>query len=91
MEQECSQLGISFHLLTGPASSSLVQFVKEHQVGAVVTDFGPLRVPRQWLQDVINAMPKDVSICQVGFCSCTQQKDVVDTVGTQMQNSKRIV
>ena len=66
MEKECSQLDISFHLLSGPASTSLVQFVKEHQVGAIVTDFSPLRVPRQWLEDVIKAVPKDVSVCQVG-------------------------
>ena len=65
VERECTQLGISFHLLPGPASTGLVQFVKEHQAGAVVTDFSPLRVPRQWLQDVIEALPKDVSVCQV--------------------------
>ena len=69
VEQECSRLGIGFHLLPGAASSGLVQFVREHQVGAVVTDFTPLREPRQSLQDVIEALPKDVSICQVGLYS----------------------
>ncbi|KAF0301036.1 Deoxyribodipyrimidine photo-lyase [Amphibalanus amphitrite] len=65
VEKECSQLGISFHLLVGPASNTLVQFAKDHETGAVVTDFSPLRVPREWLDEVIKALPKDVSVCQV--------------------------
>ena len=69
VEQECSRLGIGFHLLPGAASSGLVQFVRERQVGAVVTDFTPLREPRQSLQEVIEALPKDVSVCQVGVCN----------------------
>jgi len=47
-EQECRQLGISFHLLTGYAKDVLPVFVKDNNLRAVVTDFSPLRVPREW-------------------------------------------
>jgi len=65
VESECAQLGIGFHLLIGEASSSLVEFAQQRQAGAVVTDFSPLRLPRRWLDDVIKALPSDVSVCQV--------------------------
>ena len=65
--EECSVLDISFHLLTGMASKELPRFIKDHSIGAVVTDFSPLRVPLKWVEDVKNSLPSDVPFVQVNF------------------------
>lgn len=65
IEKECRELGIPFHLLQGQAKTVLPQFVKDNNIGGVVTDFSPLRVPTQWVQDLKDALPKDVPLCQV--------------------------
>lgn len=52
VEQECRQLNIVFHLLTGQAENVLPKFVETHKVGTIITDFAPLRVPRQWVENV---------------------------------------
>lgn len=60
VEKECQQLNIVFHLLMGQAESVLPKFVENHKVGTIVTDFAPLRVPRQWVENVgkkITAIP----------------------------------
>uniref|UniRef100_H3CQU8 Deoxyribodipyrimidine photo-lyase n=1 Tax=Tetraodon nigroviridis TaxID=99883 RepID=H3CQU8_TETNG len=62
---ECKALGIQFHLLRGPAGDLLPGFVSEQQLGAVVTDFSPLREPLTWLEDVKKKLPKDVPLIQV--------------------------
>ncbi|KAK3737317.1 hypothetical protein RRG08_067383 [Elysia crispata] len=65
VEKECRELNIPFHLLYGQASKSIPAFVKEHNIGGVVTDFSPLRVPVKWVDDLKNALPSDVPLCQV--------------------------
>ncbi|XP_064638819.1 deoxyribodipyrimidine photo-lyase-like isoform X2 [Lineus longissimus] len=65
VEQECQSQGISFHLLTGYASEVLPKFVRDHNIGGVVTDFSPLRGPRKWVEDVREVLPDDVPLCQV--------------------------
>ncbi|KAJ9593744.1 hypothetical protein L9F63_014717 [Diploptera punctata] len=62
---ECKQLNIEFHLLSGRAVDVLPEFVRQHNMGAVVTDFAPLRVPAQWVADVQTSLPPDVPFCQV--------------------------
>lgn len=64
--QECAELNISFHLLLGYAKDVLPTFVAEHGVGGLVTDFSPLRLPRQWVEDVRERLPEDVPFAQVG-------------------------
>lgn len=64
--QECAELNISFHLLLGYAKDVLPTFVVEHGVGGLVTDFSPLRLPRQWIEDVRERLPEDVPFAQVG-------------------------
>lgn len=63
--EECEALDIHFHLLFGEARSVLPDFVKMHQIGGVVTDFAPLRVPMKWVDDVKGKLPNDVPFCQV--------------------------
>ncbi|PSN38921.1 hypothetical protein C0J52_11866 [Blattella germanica] len=62
--EECKDLNIQFHLLLGQAVNILPKFVMQHKMGAVVTDFAPLRVPTKWVKDVQAALPKDVPFCQ---------------------------
>lgn len=64
--QECAELDIPFHLLLGYAKDVLPAFVVEHGVGGLVTDFCPLRLPRQWVEDVRERLPEDVPFAQVG-------------------------
>ncbi|XP_067898490.1 CPD photolyase isoform X2 [Heterodontus francisci] len=63
--EECKQLNIYFHLLTGFAKDVLLEFVKEHNIGGVVTDFSPLRLPLQWVDDVRRNLPEDLQFVQV--------------------------
>ncbi|CAF0785203.1 unnamed protein product [Adineta steineri] len=52
VERECQQLNIAFHLLTGQAENVLPKFIDKYKVGTIITDFSPLRVPRQWVDNV---------------------------------------
>jgi deoxyribodipyrimidine photo-lyase len=52
VEKECQQLNIIFHLLIGQAENVLPKFAENYKVGTIVTDFSPLRVPRQWVANV---------------------------------------
>jgi deoxyribodipyrimidine photo-lyase len=52
VEKECQQLNIIFHLLIGQAENVLPKFIENYKVGTIITDFSPLRVPRQWVENV---------------------------------------
>ncbi|XP_036938634.1 CPD photolyase isoform X1 [Acanthopagrus latus] len=63
--EECKRLNIQFHLLHGTAGEVLPGFVSDRSLGAVVTDFSPLRGPLQWLEDIKKKLPKDIPLIQV--------------------------
>ncbi|KAK2530967.1 deoxyribodipyrimidine photo-lyase [Columba livia] len=63
--EECAELNIPFHLLLGYPKDVLPAFVVEHGVGGLVTDFSPLRLPRQWVEDIRERLPEDVPFAQV--------------------------
>lgn len=63
--KECKKLDIQFHLLHGPPGDVLPGFVSDRNLGAVVTDFSPLREPLQWLKDVKKKLSKDIPLIQV--------------------------
>uniref|UniRef100_A0A8B9VLW4 Deoxyribodipyrimidine photo-lyase n=1 Tax=Anas zonorhyncha TaxID=75864 RepID=A0A8B9VLW4_9AVES len=65
VSKECTELNIPFHLLLGYAKDVLPPFVVQQGVGGLVTDFCPLRVPRQWVEDVRERLPEDVPFVQV--------------------------
>lgn len=65
VSQELHLLDISFHLLIGYAKDVLPGFIKDHGLGAVVTDFSPLRTSNQWVKDVKEELPKNIPFCQV--------------------------
>nr|XP_019958265.1 PREDICTED: deoxyribodipyrimidine photo-lyase-like [Paralichthys olivaceus] len=63
--EECKALDIQFHLLHGAAGDVLPGFVSDRSLGAVVTDFSPLREPQEWLEDIKKKLPKDILFKQV--------------------------
>lgn len=65
VEEDLIKLKISFHLLYGSGGKTIPEFVKEHNLGAVVCDFTPLRVPLKWVDDCQKHLPKDVPMVQV--------------------------
>ncbi|KAI4482664.1 hypothetical protein M0804_008517 [Polistes exclamans] len=65
VEKECIDLNINFHLLDGEPSSLVPNFVKKYKIGAVITDFFPLKLPMGFVEEVMNKLPDDVPMCQV--------------------------
>jgi deoxyribodipyrimidine photo-lyase len=66
VEHECKALNISFHLLIGEAVQVLPQFVQKHKIGAVITDFSPLRISKQWSSKLSNELSsQQIPICQI--------------------------
>jgi deoxyribodipyrimidine photo-lyase len=60
-----SDLDISFHLCLGEPDVVLPDFIKELGFGGVVCDFCPLRIPLQWTNKLVKALPKHIPVCQV--------------------------
>ncbi|XP_078245851.1 deoxyribodipyrimidine photo-lyase-like [Pogona vitticeps] len=94
--QECRELSIPFHLLIGVAKDTLPPFVRKHSIGGVVTDFSPLRLPMQWVQDVRDELPPEVPFVQVDahnivpcwvasekqeYMACTIRRKIHDRLG----------
>ncbi|XP_075876939.1 CPD photolyase isoform X2 [Nelusetta ayraudi] len=65
VEKQCKTLDIQFHLLLGAAGKVLPGFVSDRKLGAVVTDFSPLRESLQNLEDVKKQLSTDVPLIQV--------------------------
>lgn len=65
MAADCKKLNVSFHLLEGSGAEALPQWVEDHNIGAVVCDFNPLRTPLGWLDGVKKKLKKDVPLIQV--------------------------
>lgn len=65
IETECRHLNINFHLFYGNGGTEVPKFVKKHNIGAVVCDLSPLRVPQQWVENLKKETPADVPVIQV--------------------------
>lgn len=65
VERDCNLLNIKFHLIIESAATGIPKFVKERNIGGVVCDFSPLRVPLKWVEDVKEKLPKTIAFCQV--------------------------
>ena len=65
VSEECKKLNITFNLLKGEPSHILPQFIRKYDIGGVVCDFSPLRVPTKWIEDLKVKLPEDVPLCQV--------------------------
>ncbi|XP_064109725.1 deoxyribodipyrimidine photo-lyase-like isoform X1 [Macrobrachium nipponense] len=78
VEKECQELCLEFHVLLGEPKSVLPEFVKSHNIGGVVTDFFPLRIPIQWVKDVQKGIPDSIPMCKVdahNIVPCWQASD----------------
>ena len=56
VETDLRTLGIPFHVLSGYPVTEVPSFAKRHDVCALVTDFSPLRVGREWKSAVGTAL-----------------------------------
>jgi deoxyribodipyrimidine photo-lyase len=54
--QDLTDLGIPFHLLQGDPGVEIPRFVREHDIGTLITDFDPLRIKRGWKAAVAGAL-----------------------------------
>ena len=53
VEEDCGRMSIPFFLLRGDPGTEIVKFVKEIHAGALITDFDPLRIKRNWKEHVV--------------------------------------
>jgi deoxyribodipyrimidine photo-lyase len=67
VREELHGLRIPFHLLLGEAKTLVPSFVKEHNIGGVITDFSPLRTPLSWVNKVGEKLPEGIPLCQVSL------------------------
>lgn len=58
--RKAAGLNIPFVMLTGDPVAELPRFISECDIGAVVTDFSPLRTPRRWKDTVAGQVPVPV-------------------------------
>ncbi len=52
LEADLRELGIGFSILLGDPVDELSRYVKKDQIGAIVTDFSPLRHARNWKDEL---------------------------------------
>lgn len=65
VEEDCKKLNINFHLLRGEHVEEIPKFIKATKIGALVCDFSPLRIHRQWVDCVKKKLPEDIPFIQV--------------------------
>lgn len=67
VKKECEELNITFHLYQGWPYEHLPKIVTDNNIGAVVCDFFPLRLPMEWQDKVKEELPEDVPLIQVSI------------------------
>lgn len=65
VEEECKKLNVNFHLLQGEPNVVVLDFIQKYKMGALITDFFPLRLPLFWVNDLDDKIPKNIPMCQV--------------------------
>lgn len=65
VKDELEKLNISFHLYPGWPYEHVPKIVKDNNIGAVICDFFPLRLPMEWQEQVKQELPEDVPFIQV--------------------------
>lgn len=50
------ELGIPFILLRGGPPEEMCRFIRQQEVGTLVTDFDPLRIKRSWRDQVVGSV-----------------------------------
>ena len=57
VESELQKLAIPFHLLLGNPPEEVARFAKKIKAGAVVTEFDPLRIKKEWHEKTAKLLP----------------------------------
>lgn len=65
VQRECHELNIGFHVLDGSGDLTLNDWVQTNNISAVVCDFNPLRVVRDWVATVKSQLAPHVFFAQV--------------------------
>ncbi|XP_053206509.1 deoxyribodipyrimidine photo-lyase-like [Panonychus citri] len=65
VESDLLARNIQFHLLLGEPPKAVPQFVRENNIGGVVCDFAPLKVPMRWVNEIRDKLPEDIPFCQI--------------------------
>ena len=65
VQTECVNLNINFHLLRGQAGEQVPNFIRKYNIGALVCDASPLRIHREWVDNVRKNLSADVPLIQV--------------------------
>jgi deoxyribodipyrimidine photo-lyase len=76
VERALEERGISFYLLEGDPGKTLAEFAGHHRVGAMVSDFDPLRIKRRWKATLAKVL--DVAFFEVdahNIVPCWQVSD----------------
>jgi deoxyribodipyrimidine photo-lyase len=54
MQPQLDELNIPFIMEPGNPDTILPQFIEKYNIGALITDFSPLRIKREWLKKISN-------------------------------------
>ncbi|KAL5275512.1 phr family protein [Megaselia abdita] len=65
VEEECKSLNINFLLLLGSPEEKIPQYVKDEHIGGVICDLSPLRLQKEWVENLKSSLQKDVTFVQV--------------------------
>lgn len=76
VEKKLVRKKIPFFLLTGSPQKEIPRFVRRHGVSILVTDFSPLRINRQWKNDVIETI--DIPVYEVDAHNIVPCREVSD-------------
>ncbi len=56
VEKKLTDLNIQFKVLVGNASKNIVTFINDFQVGALVSDFDPMKLKKQWKSEILKSI-----------------------------------
>jgi deoxyribodipyrimidine photo-lyase len=77
VEKNLGALGIPFMLLTGDPGDSIVKLVVEEKAGAIICDFDPLKIKKEWKKKVLKELDiplYDVDTHNIVPCWTASQK-----------------
>lgn len=63
--KELALKNIQLHELVGEPHQVISDFIKEHNMSAVVVEFFPLRVAKQWTEKMMKLIPQEIPVAQV--------------------------
>lgn len=63
IENNLMQKNIPFFLLTGVPGREIPKFIRNHSISALIKDFDPLRIKRQWSKEVVGKI--DIPVYEV--------------------------